>query len=215
MSFIIQLSFLGWMHEETTLAATLVENMLMRYRENMQGATPDPDYDGILKTLQACSSQTSHFHWDDLIKSVESRFPRSAPWFHSYCIPLRYLSPDLLLEAMDYFYMVQSLPEDRQIMIENQFGLVPIIVWAHSILGLSVIVKDIPDGNVKFGNTSSPQVVIKWSTSLVPASSQVATQEKYRDSAPTIYLLDACLNVVLKTEPHDNEGSRIEGQGCH
>ena len=53
LSYIIQLSFLGWMHEETTLAATLVESMLTRYRGNVEGATPDPDYDGILKTLQA------------------------------------------------------------------------------------------------------------------------------------------------------------------
>ncbi|KAL8730396.1 MAG: hypothetical protein Q9181_004672, partial [Wetmoreana brouardii] len=53
MSCVIQLSFLVWMHQETTLAAMLVENMLARYESQVKGATPDPDYDGILKTLQA------------------------------------------------------------------------------------------------------------------------------------------------------------------
>ena len=57
--------------------------------------------------------------------------------------------------------MVQSLPEDRRIMIDKQLGLVSIIVWAHSILGLSVIVKDSPDGNVTFRAIESPQVVIR------------------------------------------------------
>lgn len=48
MSTVIQLSFLGWMHEETTLASTLVDNIRIRYESGVKGATPDPDYDGIL-----------------------------------------------------------------------------------------------------------------------------------------------------------------------
>ena len=103
-----------------------------RYESGVEGATPDPDYDGILRTLQACSSQTSQFRWDDLVALVEGKFPTSKHWFRLNQNLLRSLSPNLLLGAMDYFYLVQSLPEDRLVMVESQTGLVPIIVWAHS-----------------------------------------------------------------------------------
>ncbi len=128
------------MHEETTLAAALVENMLKRYESNVQHATPDPDHEGIVKTLQACSSQTSQFGWDHLVSLVESRFRKSTQWFCLDHNPIRSLSPNLLLGTMDYLYMVQSLPEDRLIMVESQIGLVPIVIWAHYILDLTVIV---------------------------------------------------------------------------
>ena len=211
MSSVIQLSFLMWMHEETTLATVLVDSMRSRYESQVEDATPDPDFDGILKTLQACSSQTSQFRWDDLVALVERRFPSSRHWFRLHHSPLRSLSPNLLLGLMDYFRLVQSLPEDRFVMVENQMGLVPIIVWGHYILGLAVLVKDSPDGDVIFGCSGNPQIIIKWSS--VPINTTL--QSKSWVTAPTIYLLDASLEVVLKTEPVDSETARIEGQECH
>lgn len=164
MSCVIQISFLTWMHEETTLAATLVENLRTRYESKVQGATLDPDHDGILKTLRACSSQTSQYPCDTLVSLVENRFQKSAHLFRVNRNPLRYLSPNLLLGAMDYLYMVQSLPEDRLIRVESQMGLVPIVIWAHHILDLKVLVQNSPDGDVAFGGMGNPQVIIKWSS---------------------------------------------------
>ncbi|KAI4133616.1 MAG: hypothetical protein LQ338_000128 [Usnochroma carphineum] len=220
MSSVIQLSFLAWMHEETTLAAVLVENMLWRYESKVQGATPDPDYDGILKTLQACSSQTSQYRWDNLVNLVEERFQNSIQSFRTEASPLRHLSPNLLLGAMDYFYMTQSLPEDRFVSVENQTGLVPIVIWAHYILGLTVLIKNSPDGDVAFGSFGSPQVIIQWSNTLSLPGGGTAWPGFARsygkwESAPTIYLLDAEMQVLLQAEPNDNAGTRIEGQECH
>ncbi len=211
MALVIQLSFLVWMHEETTLATALVESMRSRYESGVQNATPDPDYDGILRTLQACSSQTSQYRWDNLVALVVSRFPASRQLFRMDHSPLKSLSPNLLLGAMDYFFLVQSLPEDRFVVVENQKGLVPIIIWGHCILGLSVLVNGSPDGDVIFGCTEGPQIVIKWSSAPLNPTNQ------FEDwvSAPMIYLLDASHEVVLKTEPVDNESTRIEGQECH
>jgi hypothetical protein len=59
LATVIQLSFLGWMHETTSLASVLVENMNQRFQLGIQGATPDPDYEGVLTTLRACLLQTS------------------------------------------------------------------------------------------------------------------------------------------------------------
>lgn len=116
---------------------------------------------------------------------------------------------------MDYFYLVQSLTEDRLVMVESQMGMIPIIVWAHFILGLTVLVKDSPDGNVIFGNIGNPQVIIKWSVAFPSSSFNHFRKHERWLSKPTIYLLDAGLEVLLKTEPDDNEGARIEGQECH
>lgn len=209
MSFVIQLSFLIWMHEETTLATALTESMRSRYERGVEDATPDPDYDGILRTLQTCSSQTSQFGWDTLVNFVVSKFPASRHWFRLDHSPLKSLTPNLLLGAMDYFCLVQSLPEDRFVMVESELGLVPLIVWGHCILGLSVLVKDSPDGDVVFGRIETPHIIIRW-TSL---PSQLNSQFKPR--VPIIFLLDASQEVVLQTEPVDNENSRIEGQECH
>ena len=221
MASVIQLSFLVWMNEEITLASALVECMRTRYHSGVEGATPDPDYDGILKTLHACSSQTSQFHWDDFIALVESKFPVSRHWFRESPNPLRFISPNLLLGAMDYFYLVQSLPEDRLVMVESQISLVPTVIWAHFLLGLTVLVKDSPDGDIIFGGRDNPQIIIKWSlTSLrAPPSTNVSRGGESSmprwAPAPTIYLLDGSLDILLKSEPNDNEGAKIEGQESH
>lgn len=135
LATVIQLSFLGWMHETTSLASVLVENMNQRFQSGIKGATPDPDYEGILTTLQACLSQTSQYPWEVLVRLVENKFQKSRSWLQLQRSPLKRLSPNTLLAAMDYLYLVQSLPEDRFMMIDNQMGLVPIILWANCILG--------------------------------------------------------------------------------
>ena len=211
MALVIQLSFLVWMHEETTLATALVESMRSRFESGVQNATPDPDYDGILKTLRACSSQTSQYHWDNLVALVVRRFPASRQLFRMDHSPLKSLTMNLLLGAMDYFYLVQSLPEDRFVLVESQRGVVPIIVWGHYILGLTVLVTGSPDGEVTFGHTEGPRIIIKWSSAPVSLNNE----SEDRLSAPMIYLLDASQEVLLKTEPVDNETTRIEGQECH
>ncbi|KAL9118594.1 MAG: hypothetical protein Q9187_004860 [Circinaria calcarea] len=213
MATVIQLSFLGSMHEETTLAATLTECMFNRYEKGVQDATPDPDYAGVLGTLQACTSQTCQYPWEVLIALVESKFPQSAPWFRAFKSPLNSLSPNLLLGAMDYLYLVQSLPEDRIMVVENQMGLVPIAVWAHCILGLRVFVKDSPDGDVNLGTPGNPQVIIHWSQKweLYPDREW----EIRNSSIPRVYLLDAGMEVLLVMEPNDHEAVKIEGLEYH
>ncbi|KAL8658233.1 MAG: hypothetical protein Q9202_007610 [Teloschistes flavicans] len=215
MSCVIQLSFLGWFHEETSLAETLVESMRTRFDLNVPGATADPEYEGILKTLHACSSQTSHYRWDDLVAFIETRFPHSATFFRLHRSPLRFLSSNLLLGAMDYLYLAQSLPEDRIIVMDNQMGLIPMVIWAHYILGLTVIIKSCPDGDVAFGDAGNPQVIIKWSSMLFPRGRLPNSQSNPFGPPPTIYLLDADMQVVLETKPNLTGRTRIDGQECH
>ncbi|KAL8785778.1 MAG: hypothetical protein Q9213_003156 [Squamulea squamosa] len=96
------------------------------------------------------------------------------------------------------------------------------VIWAHYILGLTVVIKDSPDGDVTFGRMVNPQLMIKWSSTFVPSKdfnfedftslSDINWKWAY---PPPIYLLDADINVLLKIEPDDSEGTRIEGQETH
>ena len=203
MSSVIQLSFLMWMHEESSLATALVEAMLSRYESKVQGATPDPDYEGILKTLQACSQQTSQYRWDNLCTLIETRFKKSRARFSSSQNPVKKLSSNVLLGAMDYLYMVQTLPEDRLVMVDSQAGLEPMVIWAHYILGLNVLIKNSPDGDVFFGHAERPQVIIQWKST---SSFAIPTD---------IYLLDADMHVILKTGPVPDNEVEMTGQEYH
>ena len=225
MSSVIQLSFLGWMHEAASLATTLVNCMRLRFSLKVKGATPDPDYDGILKTLQVCSSQSSQFRWDRLLSTVEDHFPVGRTLLRQNFESSRFLSAELLLGAMDYLYLSQSLPEDRFIVMEGPTGLLPMIIWGHYILGLVVLVQSSPDGDVKFGSDNKPQLIIKWSPQPPHSLESIVAESETRgeDSltqgstkkVSTIYLLDATLTVLLECGPSNDLRARIEGQEFH
>jgi len=209
MATVIQLSCLCFLHETTSLAGTMVECMHKRYELGIKGANSDADYDGILATLLACKSQTSHYPWEMLVSLVESRFERSAQWFRAPQSRLRRLSANLLQGAMDYLYLVQSLPEDRIMMVENQMGLVPVVVWAHCILGLTVLVKGSLDGDVIFGRSSNPQVIINWSHELKLSWN---AQDVEEPSIQAVYLLDGDMDVVLSIDTENDKALEIEGE---
>ena len=170
--------------------------------------SPDPDYEGILSTLRACLSQTSQYPWETLVGLVEHKFPKCRAWLRLQRSLLKRLSPNTLLAAMDYLYLVQSLPEDRFMMIDNQMGLVPMVIWANCILGLRVLVQDSPDGDVVFGDAGNPQVIVKWSEDWQLYEAELA-------SPPTVCLLDGGMDVVLTTSPDENEAVQLEGEERH
>lgn len=124
------------------------------------GANLHPDFAGIIGTLEACSSQTSSFTWTAYFAEVRNKIrkhlsppcARLHPYDSDPDQPRECLSSNILLAAMDYLYFVQSLPEDRNMVLKSQEGMVPIIVWAHSVLGLTVPVCDPTDQSFQFGD---------------------------------------------------------------
>jgi len=76
-------------------------------------------------------------------------------------------------------------------------------------------VKDSPDGDVIFGKSENPQVIIKWSlksiSDLKPALKSDTRSRQPSPSVPTIYLLNAQMHIVLKSEQQDQGGTRIQG----
>ena len=191
LATIIQLSLLGWMHDRATLASALDECMTKRCELEIPGAHISPGYDGIYGMLEACNTQTSSFSWSsysDLVRAkIYEVFGQSQDLMnYEVC-----LSPGTLLACMDSLFIVQRTPEERLLTVSEPRGLVTLIIWAHYILGLSVLVKSTKgenEGNVVFANQDecSPQIVIEWRAM------------SHQD--PEICLLDSNAEVILTVD---------------
>ena len=196
LSTVIQLSLLGWVHGRSSLATTLAESMERRYELRVEGASPDPTYEGIVGTLEACTSQTSAMRWSNYIQAVELRIRQT---FHDFQYQKDYvcLAPSMILAGMDYLCMAQKWSVSRIMTTSNQKGFLTLIVWAHHLLGLSILVKGIPGGDIYFRNTEghSPQVIILWA---------------FEGVTPEVCLLDSKMEVVLRTASSDIKLRELE-----
>ena len=208
-STIIQLSFLGWTHDRSSLATAIDQAMVKRFEMGVPGASASPGYEGILKSLAACSSQSSAFVWSDYIRSVDTKLQQSIPGYQ-YSQDYVKLSPAALTAAMDYLYVVQQLSESRKIMVSNAMGSITFIIWAHYILGLNVLINSEVSPTIAFGDKHNPHVQIIWSElnshgpSLLPVAEYPG-----RRSQPSIQLLDEDMSVILDSAPEPERWTDI------
>lgn len=215
MSTVIQLSFLGAVFNRTELAAALTECMSKRLTYGIQDSS-GPGYEDIAGVLEACSSQTSSFDWYPHIEAVEQRirkhfgyFDDGGQQFRRDSRPIKTVPVHLLLAAMDYLYLAQSLPEDRKVFCKSEKGVIPIVIWAHTILGLTVTIRSPQHEDLIFGTSSASslgQVIIQW---RAIASIDVAAEDS------EILLLDRSMKVILKTMPDSSTESDIETEERH
>lgn len=220
LSTVIQLSFLGWGHDRMTLASDLADCMLKRADLGVPGAFPESGSEAIAGTLGACCSQAS-FAWDIFYRQIEDRIREVLPHLTmDQCQSLVLLPKDMLLGAMDYLYIVQRLPQNRKMMVSSEQGVATLIIWAHYILGLTVLLKLVPlRKDLRFGNEESPEVIITWT----PAQKDKPYTVIKRKPVPfNIYLLADDLDIVLSTPPDDtiriksisDERHVLEGYGA-
>ena len=151
-STILQLSLLIYTHDLAQLSRCLAKAIEKR----AEGATEPvgvPRHDALKGTLRACREQTSGFMWELFLLPVEKKLAHftgpEGPWI------TRQIPVPILRALLDSFTAVQYLPESRYIHIETYSGLVPIVVWAHHVLGLTVRVDGNVDGEVsevRFGS---------------------------------------------------------------
>ncbi len=208
LSTAIQLSMLDWSHRRTDFATALVDCMIKRTEMNLPDATPDVSYDAIVGTLECCSSQAP-FPWDQYYREIEYRIRGVLGCLDkSQTTHLFSLAPHLLLGAMDYLYIVQRLPQHRKVMVRTNQGVATLILWAHYLLGLTVLLK--PDGalDIVFGKERSPEVIIIWYQDRDSRASE-------REFDLSIDLLDQDLEVVLKTSSNDVPGMSISRTEHH
>ena len=215
MSTVIQLSFLGAVFNRTELATALTECMSKRLTCGIQDSS-GPGFEDIAGVLEACSSQTSNFDWHPHIEAVEQRICKHFGYFGDFgrqfqrdSRPIKTVPIHLLLAAMDYLYLTQSLPEDRKLFCKSEKGVIPIVIWAHTILGLTVTIRSPQHDDLVFGTSSASslgQVIIQWRA----IASDEVTAEDFE-----ILLLDRSMKVILKTIPDSSMESDIEMEERH
>lgn len=210
-SAIIQLSFLGWTHNRSSLATAIDQAMVKRFEMGVAGASASPGYEGISNALAACSSQSTAFAWSDYVHLVNTKLQESIPEYQ-YSQSLMNLSPAALMGAMDYLYIVQQLPESRKIMISNAMGSITFVIWAHYILGLNVLITTKGPSTISFGDEQNPHVLIVWSKSVPHTASltPVSVSEKGEEMLqPSIQLLDEDMSVMLDSTPDSERWRNI------
>ena len=192
-SMVVQLSLLVWTFDANYLATALSESL----RRRAAGAPPSsvlqmsPDRSGILGVLKACESQTSSFNWNFLLDAVSTTLDYQADKAP------KDFSPVVLQGLLDMFPMVQTLPNDRLIHIQIPVGesldsgITALVVWAHHVLGLTVLVQICRDKRkwpkiIRFGDSESDQVFI---------------EEVSPEDDPSVTLLDSQKEHLLKIKP--------------
>jgi hypothetical protein len=210
----IQLSLLSWTHTRKQIASMLASSMRKRYELKVPGASPDPGYEGIMGTLAACSSQSSVFNWSHYTQEVQEKLRAGIPTFQYSADYIR-MTPSLLFGVMHSLYMVQTLPEDRRIVVSNEIGSITLIVWAHYVLGLNVIITGKVSVPIAFGNISNPQVTIEWTKENAELAGELFYPSESKDPGPEIRLLDPELTVLLKCFPDDESRETIQADDRH
>lgn len=207
---VVQLSLLAWMQPREKVAAMLASCMTKRLEMGVQDSL-DPGFEGIVTTLAACSSQSSQFAWSFYVQQVEAKLRSCIPDYRFH-VDYVGLSDTLLLGAMDYLYLVQSLPDQRKILISDQKGCLTLVVWAHYVLGLTVAVVsgETSAKDVLFGDPGSPQVIISWQECPnrdLPIEHNLMGVCSRQE--PDIRLLDQDMSVILQSAPEEQGGGRI------
>jgi len=145
---IVQLSLLTWAHELGEFAKGLAQVLDRRATENGQEEIP-PRLDGLRGTLRAVREQTSGFMWELIFSAVDQKL---APLRQSETKShLRLLPVSVLQGLLDTLTAVQHLPEARLVRIRSIDGATTIVVWAHHVLGLTVVVET-TYGSERFGD---------------------------------------------------------------
>ena len=177
---VIQLSFLCWTHNRTLLASALHYCLNRRFERDLPEANPSLGFDGLLSTLETLSSQASAFSWAGYIETVRQNvYPllQENVDLCGTCLP-----SSLLLSCLDCLCIVQRMPEDYTLTVDGRKGCVTLIVWAHYLLGLSVVLKGRDSSqDVLFSNNQDigPNVVING-TRITHADPEVCLLDKYR-----------------------------------
>lgn len=164
LSTVIQLSLLGWMHDRVYLATAIEQALQKRIENGIDGAV-NPGFDGIYKTLEACSTQTASFPWDAYIGEVEMEIRKHVPSFR-YQRQFTIVTENTIFAGIDCFCRLQRWPEEYKMVVNGLQGFITIIIWAHFVLGLTVEIVGSPGGNFRFGPQHIVHVFISWSDQL-------------------------------------------------
>jgi hypothetical protein len=200
-STVIQCSFLTAVLKRSSLASALKNFFDKQAQDAPAGHSlrASPSEDGISGFLQACEDQTSLYNWTHQLCAVAAVLGYAEPDQAAEGI-----LPTILHGLLSTLPLSQHFPEEYIIQIESGTGECWIVVWAHYILGLSILVKTWNNGvctEVPFG--LGPAQIIIDARSVV----------SYKIREPSLTLLrraDETGNEPLFSFKPDPDESKIE-----
>lgn len=198
LAMVIQSSLLTFIHEKSSLAAAIVQIFEREADEadSSQHRRAVPSQEGIFGVFRACEDQTSAYNWKGLILAVATTLDISEP---DALEPI----PSIVLQgAVHTFPLVQSLPDDRIVLIDTHEGAGACCLLV-CVLGLTVLVRKHDHENSlverQFGSGNNHVVLDLRDKSLT----WIGTQSTLEIRQPSITLLSVSDNeplLVLKSE---------------
>ncbi|KIX95295.1 uncharacterized protein Z520_08812 [Fonsecaea multimorphosa CBS 102226] len=205
---IVTLSALSYFIPRESLARMIATGMAKRYEAGVPGASSPCVYEGVESTLAACCTQCGEFQWAPYREEIEDRI-RGSMQDYSWSPYYTRLTPAVLLGAMDFLYVVKSLPANRIITLSSQGGFIPLTIWAHHILNLNVVITDLPGPDVSFGDAEGPHVIIHWRRADLPDREELDWNEEGDEDGPEISLHETDMTVLLTCKPEDHDSEHL------
>ncbi|KAI1779791.1 hypothetical protein F4818DRAFT_153789 [Hypoxylon cercidicola] len=165
-AMVVQCSLLSATHDASDLAGALA-----RAIEREQDVAPEGhqtrgllSIESIRTMLVAIDEQTAQFDWRNVLLAISCKLE-----FHLPNDIIHETIPSTVLEGLIIMLAsVQRFPEERILLIETDKAACVLVAWAHHVLGMSVLVRHVVDGQKRteiFGNEPE-QVIIdldaKW-----------------------------------------------------
>ncbi|KAI0175891.1 hypothetical protein GGR52DRAFT_334574 [Hypoxylon sp. FL1284] len=188
-AMIVQCSLLTAIHDTHGLAGFLTRAL----KTEQDGAPADQartvlSAESIRATLVAIQEQTMEFDWRITLLSIAHKLG-----LDGLSDAAGETIPGTILEGLVVMLAsVQRFPEERMLLIETTQGVCVLVAWAHHVLGLSVLVRRVVDGQMRtdvFGDERE-QVIIE----------QV---ESWREYPVTLLLSDGSHLFKLQADPDD------------
>jgi hypothetical protein len=107
-----------------------------RLKTPIQASTTSvPTHARVAGVLAACEEQTAKFNWINLLSAVAAKLGLYEEDATEQIEPVVVRGVTLMIP------IVQTLPEDREVVIQVHTGICFLVVWAHHVLGLGVCVR--------------------------------------------------------------------------
>ncbi|KIW76396.1 hypothetical protein Z517_11142 [Fonsecaea pedrosoi CBS 271.37] len=211
---IVTLSALSYFTPRDDLARMIANGMAKRAEAKIPGASIPPAYEGIEKTLAACSTQCGEFQWAPYRAEIEKRL-RASMQDYSWSPYYTRLTPAVLLGAMDFLYAIKHLPSHRIVTVSSQAGFIPLTIWAHYILCLNVVITGLSGEDVVFGDAEEPHVFIRWRRSDLPDREELNWNLEGNEEGPEICLHETDMTILLTTKPEDHDSDSLYSAERH
>lgn len=199
----IQLALLSWTQERLSLASSLHHALNKRVEIGLgrvHGINASPGQSSLADTLDACSSQSSSFPWNQYLVAVKERMPFLWEMNDTIALPT-----NLLIACLDGLPIMQRMPDDYTLRVSERGGCITLVIWAHHMLGLSVLVK---------GPTPEQDIIFAHKHHNGPAHIVIdGTKSSFR--GPEVCLLYQGTEIYLRIDPAEAEYVPVRSQERH